>query len=382
VGNAPTIRSLGCLSHFERELHNRLDNAMRVTFSLNIASLWLSIRLQLLGTFVATSLALSATLSTTFDLLPVSPGLLGLSLAYSLTIVNNLNGLVGSLTETEQEMISVERVLEYSNAIENEFSSDEHTTEQGGILAWIKKSTSFDTTVGIGDDGLAVDNGDLEAGHDEPLLSASSASTSTSYLSKSKPKHSALKLPSSWPTNGEISLKCVSMRYSEDLPYTLKQMSISIPAGSRVAIVGRTGSGKSSFLRVLLRMNAYSGSLCISGQELRDVAKKTVRRRLSIIPQDPFIFSGSLRLNLDPLGAYSDHALLDVLNKCHFAETFTDNSSNGNNVGAAAKSTVSAKDMCDASTLDLDLVGGGSILSLGQKQMVCLARALLRKSSG
>lgn len=120
ISNGITLRSLAATEFFTKEVEIKLNDSMRVTLSLNIASQWLNIRLQLLGILISSFIAFSSIISSTLGILPVSPGLLGLSLTYSLSIVNNLNGLVGSMTETEQEMISVERVVEYIG-LDNEF---------------------------------------------------------------------------------------------------------------------------------------------------------------------------------------------------------------------------------------------------------------------
>ena len=121
ISNGITLRSLSATEFFTKDVEVKLNDSMRVTLSLNIASQWLNIRLQLLGILISSFIAFSSIISSTLGLLPISPGLLGLSLTYSLSIVNNLNGLVGSMTETEQEMISVERVVEYIG-LENEFT--------------------------------------------------------------------------------------------------------------------------------------------------------------------------------------------------------------------------------------------------------------------
>ena len=152
----------------------------------------------------------------------------------------------------------------------------------------------------------------------------------------------------------------------------LSDVSVNLAAGSRVAIMGRTGSGKSSLLRVLLGLTPYyAGSAQIDGVELRAVPRDVLRARISTIPQDPFVLSGPLRLSLDPWSARTDAELAQALLDCGFVDTMHDQ----------ATSTPSSESSSRAlELLDLPLVDGGATLSLGQRQLICLGRALLRGS--
>jgi len=156
----------------------------------------------------------------------------------------------------------------------------------------------------------------------------------------------------SWPRTGLIEFKKYSMRYRPGLPLVLKSLSLTIDAGEKVGIVGRTGSGKSSMLTALFRLvEGAEGQIVIDGADIAGVPLKKLRSVLSIIPQDPVLFSGSLRYNLDPFNQYPDAELHDVL-KCAQLDEFG---------------------------LDKDVTESGENLSMGQRQLVALARVLLRK---
>ncbi|KDO29294.1 hypothetical protein SPRG_20050 [Saprolegnia parasitica CBS 223.65] len=159
----------------------------------------------------------------------------------------------------------------------------------------------------------------------------------------------------SWPTQGVVTFDHYAMRYRDHLDLVLKDVSFTVPAGAKVGICGRTGSGKSSLMVALFRMvEAASGRILIDGVDLASIDLHTMRSRLTIIPQDPVLFSGSLRFNLDPSNGSSDDELWSVLKQVHLGDTI--------------------------STLEFEVAEKGGNLSVGQRQLLCIARALLRKS--
>ena len=125
--------------------------------------------------------------------------------------------------------------------------------------------------------------------------------------------------PVNWPSQGHIVFKNVSMSHSNrsDAPLALNNISLTIYSGEKVGIVGRTGAGKSSFIQTLFRMGTIvDGQIYIDDIDISTVGLDDVRRRISVIPQDPILFSGTMRSNLDPFGNYSDveiwHAIEQV----------------------------------------------------------------------
>ncbi|KAL2916409.1 hypothetical protein HK105_204165 [Polyrhizophydium stewartii] len=164
--------------------------------------------------------------------------------------------------------------------------------------------------------------------------------------------------PAGWPAKGEIEFKDVSMRYAPDLPLVLKSVSFSIRNKEKIGVVGRTGSGKSSLMQVLFRMvEPASGAIVVDGITTSELGLKDLRSGLGIIPQDPVLFSGTFRRNLDPFGEHTDAELWDALERAN----------------------IKAKVAESNSGLDGEVQENGENLSVGQRQLVCLARAMLKK---
>lgn len=165
--------------------------------------------------------------------------------------------------------------------------------------------------------------------------------------------------PAGWPTHGEVEFWNYSVRYRPGLDLVLKDLSLHVRGGEKVGIVGRTGAGKSSMTLSLFRiLEAAEGKIRIDGLNVADIGLHDLRSQLTIIPQDPILFSGTLRMNLDPFGNYSEEDIWRALELSHL------------------KAFVSSQ----PAGLDFQCSEGGENLSVGQRQLVCLARALLRKS--
>ncbi|XP_026834859.1 multidrug resistance-associated protein 1 isoform X17 [Drosophila erecta] len=224
-----------------------------------------------------------------------NPGLVGLSVSYALQVTQTLNWLVRMSSDIETNIVSVERIKEYGE------------TKQEA--PW-----------------------ELEQ-------------------DKNKPKN--------WPQEGRVEFQNFQVRYREGLDLVLRGVSFNIKGGEKVGIVGRTGAGKSSLTLALFRIiEAAGGRISIDGVDIASMGLHMLRSRLTIIPQDPVLFSGSLRINLDPFEIKTDDEIWKALELSHL------------------KSFVKSL----AAGLNHEIAEGGENLSVGQRQLVCLARALLRKT--
>ncbi|CAL8993905.1 unnamed protein product [Prunus brigantina] len=161
-----------------------------------------------------------------------------------------------------------------------------------------------------------------------------------------------------WPVAGKIEIENLCVQYNPALPTVLKGITCTFPGGKKIGVVGRTGSGKSTLIQALFRIVEPSGGqILIDGVDISKIGLQDLRSRLSIIPQDPTLFQGTMRTNLDPLQQHSDQELWEVLNQCRLAEIIRQ----------------------DQRLLDTPVASDGENWSVGQRQLVCLARVLLKK---
>ncbi|XP_008413223.1 multidrug resistance-associated protein 1 isoform X2 [Poecilia reticulata] len=224
----------------------------------------------------------------------LSPGIMGLSISYALQLTASLTWLVRMSSDVETNIIAVEKVKEYSST--------------GKEAEW---------------------------------------------------QHESPSVPPGWPTQGCIDIRGFGLRYRHDLDLAIRNITIAINGGEKVGIVGRTGAGKSSLTLGLFRIiEAAEGHIFIDGVDIAKLGLHELRSRITIIPQDPVLFSGSLRMNLDPFDSYSDEEIWRALEFSHL------------------KNFVSSL----PNKLSHECSEGGENLSVGQRQLLCLARALLRKT--
>lgn len=168
-----------------------------------------------------------------------------------------------------------------------------------------------------------------------------------------------VEVPPAWPALGEVSVENLKVRYAEHLPLVLKGITFKVAPGSRVGIIGRTGSGKSTFFQSLFRfIEAEEGRIVIDGVDIAAVPLERLRRSLAIIPQDPTLFMGTIRNNLDRYNEYSDEEVIGALKQAAMWDYVS-------HLPQGLHSPVSE---------------GGLNLSQGQRQLLCLARALLTKA--
>lgn len=165
-------------------------------------------------------------------------------------------------------------------------------------------------------------------------------------------------VPQKWPEDGKIEFRQVSMRYSFTDPYVLKNLNFTIHPKEKIGVVGRTGAGKSSMIASLFHLYKIEGNILIDNVDTTTLPVEMVRSKISIIPQEPVLFSGTMRKNLDPFDEYSDNILWNALKEVELKDVIAE-------LPTGLNTTVSES---------------GSNYSVGQRQLVCLARAIIRNN--
>ncbi|XP_039092738.1 ATP-binding cassette sub-family C member 8 isoform X1 [Hyaena hyaena] len=297
---AETVEGLTTIRAFRYEARFQ-QKLLEYTDSNNIASLFLTAAnrwLEVRMEYIGACVVLIAAVTSISNSLhrDLSAGLVGLGLTYALMVSNYLNWMVRNLADMEIQLGAVKRI---HGLLKTEAESYE------GLLA--------------------------------PSL-----------------------IPKNWPDQGKIQIQNLSVRYDSSLKPVLKHVNALISPGQKIGICGRTGSGKSSFSLAFFRMvDMFEGRIIIDGIDIAKLPLHTLRSRLSIILQDPVLFSGTIRFNLDPEKKCSDSTLWEALEI------------------AQLKLVVKAL----PGGLDAIITEGGENFSQGQRQLFCLARAFVRKTS-
>ncbi|KAK3836760.1 MAG: hypothetical protein J3R72DRAFT_200095 [Linnemannia gamsii] len=328
LAGVSTIRVMqGQTSRFILDNEAKTDTTVNRTNIIQLVNRWLQIRVELMGGLIVFAAAALAVLNAdTLD-----PSLVGLALTYALSMVTFINALVRTFSEVQNQMVSVERVIEYS-----------------------EKPTEAPTVTGV-------------------------------------------HIPENWPQQGRVVFKNYSARYREGLDLVVKDISFSVAPAEKVGIVGRTGAGKSSLTLALFRIieaaDSYwalasdpsaeslssplesamfttddsGGSIEIDGIDISTLGLRDLRQHLAIIPQDPTLFAGTLRQNLDPFSEHSDADLWQALDRAHLKDIISSlpatTGTGGQGLG-----------------LSYEISPNGENFSVGQRALICIARALLRNT--
>ncbi|KAF4042415.1 ABC transporter [Phytophthora infestans] len=289
----PTIRAYRAETQFSTKNEELIDRNQRAYFLNFAVNCWLALRLEFAGTLIAAFAALTAVLAHSSD--PergaAFAGLAGVSLTYAFSVTQSLNWSVRMLSQLQTQMVSVERIKNYT------------------------------------------------------VMDVEAELTSVGKLPPAQ----------EWPSAGAIEFRNVNLRYRPGLPRVLRNLSLSIRPQEKIGIVGRTGAGKSSLVVALMRLvELDSGSLVIDGLDISTIGLHELRNKISIIPQDPVLFSGTVRSNVDPFDQYTDEQIWTSLRRAHLAHV--------------------------VSALDGPVDEKGSNFSVGERQLLCIARALLKRS--
>ncbi|KAK1597465.1 ABC transporter [Colletotrichum navitas] len=312
-----TIRGADKAQVYIDAMYASLDDYGMATWHLWLFNRWMGWRMSVIGAFFSTAVGFVVLGTTSMD-----AALAGFTLSFALEFSQAIVWSIRHYANIELDMNAAERVVEYSNL---------KTEDQGGI---------------------------------DP--------------------------PATWPTEGRLEVKDLVVSYADDLAPVLKGLTFSVNRNERIGVIGRTGAGKSSLTLALFRfLEARSGSIHVDGLDISKVKLHELRSRLAIIPQDPVLFSGTVRSNLDPFDNQTDDDLRDSLQRVHLVDSNpptprnarSDAAADGDDAGPSAAPSIDAsqKNTNVFRNLNSPIAEGGGNLSQGQRQLLCLARAIVSR---
>ena len=312
-----TVRAFNKADVYIRNMYSKLDRHAQTVWNSWLFNRWLSFRMSIVGAVFSTG---AAALVVYVPTIPAA--LAGFAITFSLQYNYAVSMGLRFYAEMEMDMNATERVLEYSTI---------ETEDQGGY---------------------------------EP--------------------------PAAWPLRGRVEVEDLVVSYAPDLPPVLSGLSFNMQPNQRVGVVGRTGAGKSSLTLALFRfLEAREGRIIIDGLDISRMTLQALRSRLAIIPQDPVLFSGTVRSNLDPFHEYTDAELYNALERVHLlsfedsitlaSQSYHGSSSGSDTVASNPMSPTSgpSKPSSFFTSLASPISEGGLNLSQGQRQLLCLARAIV-----
>ena len=338
LGGLGTIRAYDQSTRFIGEFEVKVNGNTRAYYNNKTADRWLSVRLEFLGAIIgglaatfASHVAISSAASSTSR--DNFASIAGLSLTYAISVTGLLNWVVRSFAQMEAGMNAAERILHYTENIPQEAPSNVKDLQK------LSKESSNDN-----------DQSPI------PALMAVKAKGGVETLDKT------------WPSKGNITLNNLKMRYRPENPLVINGLDIHINGGERVGVVGRTGSGKSSLMLTLLRIvepalftdgdeEKYQAPILIDDVDVLRIGLTDLRSKIGIIPQNPVLFSGTIRSNMDPFNQSTDEQIWNALDRCGMKKVILEM----------------------PERLSAPVAEYGENLSQGQRQLLCLGRALLKK---
>lgn len=318
-----TIRAFGKAPVYVDRMHRKIDDYSTSTWHLWLFNRWMGWRMSLVGAFFSIFVSVLILLTPGID-----SALAGFALAFALDFSSSVMWTIRLYATVELNMNAAERIVEVSV-----FTPAERNRGLTSTLQYTELPTE-------------------SLGGQSP--------------------------PAAWPTEGRIEVNDLVVAYAPDLPPVLKGLTFSVNRNERVGVVGRTGAGKSSLTLALFRfLEARSGSIYIDGLDVSQIKLHDLRSRLAIIPQDPVLFSGTIRSNLDPFDHHTDEELRDCLERVHLVNNDTSTASSSGSITPVG--SITPKNTNPFSDLSSPVSEGGLNLSQGQRQLLCLARAIVSR---